>query len=124
MFHQDITVEQVFTTEQLDASGTITSNPIDLGDFAQVGRFALQLATSTAGATIEARYQLSNDDRTYYSPTNGGYIVYGFWNKSGPNSDGEDIIPFAAEFGRFMKILITEVGASTGTSITAKLAIQ
>jgi len=121
--HNDIVVKRVFDAVQMAPNGTSRSDAVDLGDFAQVGNFSLQLEIRGTGTTIDVTYELSNDKQTFLTPLGAGGIVYNFWTGSGPGKDGNDIIVFDCSFARYMQVKIVEIGGG-GPTITALLAVQ
>jgi hypothetical protein len=122
----DIVIKPLWTNQLIPASGSITSDPVDLGDLAQLGNFSLHLEITSTGATIDASYLVSNSSQatTFTTPLGASDIVIDFWEYSGGSSNGIDVIPFDVIFARYLKIKLTEVGGATGATVTAKLAVQ
>ena len=120
--YNDIFVKQVFTAELIAANGSAESAVIDLGGVSQnPGSFGLQVEMSGSGT---GRFEaiVSNHTEDFIKPSAQSYIKTGFLATSGPGSDGKDAFSFSIVPSRFLKIKVTETGASDSITVTAYLA--
>lgn len=124
-----ITMTKVFNAEATAASGSSTSDPIDLRALAKIGVFSLQIE-ETGDGTGKWEYLLSNnyDPSTglgdFFTPTGASDIVTAFVKTTGPGSDGKDIYSFTPEVSLYLKIKVTETGGADALASSAWLAIQ
>lgn len=105
----------------IDASGSSSSDAIDLQRRGIDGYFSVQVNISGSG-TAKVEYLLSNDGVTYIEPTSASDITSGFTATSGPGSDGNGFFSFQPEPARYMKIKVTETG--TASSIVATVTLM
>ena len=104
-------------------SSTGDSQAYDLGQYKPTGFFSLQYSIASTGR-VKFEYQLSNDGQRFIEPTTGSVIATGITIRSGPGSDGKDLVYFAPEPARFMRIRATELGGVSAASVTTVLFIQ
>ena len=116
-----IITKNIFSAETLEAAGTATSTATDLSNME--GYFTIQVAVSGSG-TIKIEYLLSNDGTNYLEPTSASDIATGVTATSGPGGNGKNIYSFSPEMAKYVKIKITETGATDTVTVTAWLAIQ
>lgn len=116
-----IEVYRVFNAQATAASGTSTSDAIDL--HCRSGYFSLQVAI-TGDGTCKFEYLISNDGVNFIEPSSASDIASSKVKTSGPGSDGKDIFSFTPVISRFIKIRITETGGANSVTVTAHLAIQ
>ena len=112
----DIFVRRVFNSEALTSGGTSTSSAIDLGSKANSGYFSLQY-TKTGSGVVKVEYLLSNDGKTFVTPSTALDIVTAI--AAGSQAD---LISFSPEPARWMQIKITENGTDTAV-VTAWVAV-
>ena len=109
---------KLFDAEALLASGTASSEPVDLRKIAQNRNFSVEYTTTGTGTTLIEYLVCSTIDGTYRDVgTNIGATL----------ADGHDILPFAAnqpQLAPFMKIRITEDGGVNAVAVTLYLNIQ
>jgi hypothetical protein len=114
-------VEEVFTAEEVAASGSALTRVIDVGQSG--GQFSVQVELTGDGtATID--WVGSNDGTDYIKPNGASDIVAGFIKTSGPGSDGKHIYSFNVIPIKFIKLKITETGGVNSVTLTATIAIQ
>lgn len=103
---------------EVAAGGSTTSSKIDLVN--SEGYFSVQVAVSGSG-TAKIEYLLSNNDVTYLEPTGAVDIASGLTAASGPGSDGHDLYSFSPPHARWLKIRVTETGASDAVTVSVWL---
>jgi len=118
-----IVVGAPVSAQTIAAAGVYTSAAIDLNQMKPCGYFGLQY-TITGTGTVKIQYLLSNDGTTYVVPDAASDIGTSLTASSGAGSDGKGYLSFSPECARYMKIRVTETGASTGVVFTGVLAIQ
>jgi len=116
-----IQIKEVFTAEEVPASGSALSSVIDLS--ASGGQFSLQIEL-TGNGTGKLEWLGSNDGTDYIKPNNASDIVTAFTKTDGPDGDGKHIYSFNVSLVKFLKIKITETGGVNTVTLTASLAIQ
>lgn len=121
--YQDIYVQKIFSSEAVVASGTATSNAVDLGGLSTTGHFSLQVAL-TGDGTATFEFLLSNDGTNFVEPSGSLDITTGFTKTSGPGSDGKDIFSFGPILARWMKIRVTETGGVSAIAVNGYLAMS
>jgi len=109
--------DRVFNAEALTASGTSTSDPINLNNRANMGFFCLQYTISGSG-TVKIEYLLSIDGTNYNEPSTAVDIGSGLTAATG------QLLSFEPEPAQFMKIKITETGGASTATVTIDLFIQ
>ena len=127
MSFREITVKNLFTSEWIAAGTTVTSDPIDIGGLAANGYVSLQVVIEGSGTSICAGYLLSNDGADYVRASGGATIKAGtnaFHHACGTARNGHDLVSFTPTMAARMKVEMWESVGSTGSTITAKLAIH
>ena len=113
-----ITTMKLFDAKALLAEGTADSVAVDLREIAQAYKFSVEYTTTGSGTTKIEYLLCSTKDGTYIDAgTDIGATL----------AAGHDILPFASgepELAPFMKIRITEDGASNAVAVTLYLNIQ
>jgi len=107
---------QLWTTESIAASGTAVSEPIDIG---KANALALHVTAITGGVGLDVTftYSLSNSkEGTYVTPSSPATI--------GANIAAADVLDFAPEAARFIKITATNNDVADAAVVTAQLAMQ
>ena len=121
---QPIKVVELFHAVTVTGSGNVTSAAVDLNRVANGGFFSIQYAVTATGApTLKFEYLLSNDGTNFLEPSSASDIATGVTKASGPGSDGKDVVSFAPEPARWMKIKVTESAAADAT-LTLWLFVQ
>ena len=120
-----IYTERLFTSQSISASANATSNPLDLRNIATNGFFSVQY-TLTGTGTAKIEYNLSNEDAmtNLLEPTSAADIASGLTATSGPGADGKDVVSFAPELARWLRIKVTETGGANAVVMTLDLAVQ
>ena len=127
MGFREITVKNLFTDQWIAAGTTVTSDPCDIGGLAANGYVSLQIYVEGSGTSICAGYLLSNDGMNYVRASGGTTIKAGtnaFHHACGTARNGRDIVSFTPTMAARMKIELWESVGSTGSTVTAKLAIH
>ena len=108
-------VSQIWDAETIAAGGTATSAAVDI---AKASALALHLTAITGtGPDVTFTYSLSNSrDGTYTTPSSPVTI--------GANLGAVDVLDFAPEAGRFIKITATNNNGAQTVTITCQLAVQ
>jgi len=113
-----ITTMKLFDAEALDASGTASSEPVDLREIAQNRNFSVEYTTTGTGTTLIEYLVCSTLGGTYRDVgTDIGATL----------AAGHDILPFASgepQLAPFIKIRITEDGDANAVVVTLHLNIQ
>lgn len=106
------------------AGATGTTDVIDLGCCANTQKYSLQItATGTGTATVSML--CSNDHVNYSKPEEGGDIIIGFTNGSGPGSDGiSRVMEFEVPLCKYIKFQITETGGSNTIIVQGEFCVQ
>jgi hypothetical protein len=119
-----ITTFKLFSAEAILASGSATSEAIDLRLHAPNGIFSIQYAV-TGDGTVKFEYNLgSTETGDFVEPSTASDIASSIVKTSGPGSDGKDIVSFTPELAPFMKIVVTETGTAEAVAVTLWLNIQ
>lgn len=121
--YQDIYVQKLFSAEAIVASGSATSDAIDLGGLSTTGHFSLQVAL-TGDGTATIVFLLSNDGTNFLVPSGSLDITAGFTKTSGPGTNGKDIFSFGPILGRWLQIRVTETSTTDAISVTADIAMS
>jgi len=127
MAFREITVKNLFTDKWIAAGTTVTSDPVDIGGLAANGYVSLQVYIEGTGTSICAAYTLSNDGTNYVYASGGSTIKAGtnaFHHACGTARDGRDLVSFSPTMAARMKVVMWESVGSTGSTVTAKLAIN
>lgn len=120
--NKTVTTRTLCTAEAIIASGSWTSDAIDIKY--TNGTYSIYLEL-TGDGTAKVEYLLSNDGgTTYIDPVSGTDIVTGFTKTSGTGSDGKDILGFDTEVSPSVKIKITETGGVNPVTVKCILAAQ
>jgi len=108
-------VWQVIPNRTILASGSYTSEAVDM---ATATALALHVtAIAGTGPSVAFTYSLSNTkDGTYVTPSSPVTI--------GAAVTAVDVLDFAPELARFIKIIVTNNNAGQPVTLTASLAIQ
>jgi hypothetical protein len=119
-----IITTKLFSAEAITASGSATSEAIDLRLHAPNGIFSIQYAV-TGDGTAKFEYKLcSTENGDYIEPSTASDIASSIVKTSGPGSDGKDIVSFTPELAPFMKIVVTETGTAQAIAVSLWLNIQ
>ncbi|MDY6893813.1 MAG: hypothetical protein SVO01_00120 [Thermotogota bacterium] len=107
--------------QTIAASGSLTSDAIDLNNYRLDGYFAIQFKFTGSG-TIALTYTMSNNNSSFAAPISddgsSGTIVTGL-------TTGTYLYQFKPETFRYIKIVATETGTSDDVDIVeALLSIQ
>jgi len=114
-----ITTFKLFTGTSIAASGSLTSEVVDLRRIANNGLFSAYFII-TGDGTAKVEYLLcATENGTYIEPSTASDIASSQTKTSGPGSDGVVLVSFEPELAPFMKIKITETG--TAQAITPNL---
>ena len=129
MSYRDITVKNLFTDKWIAAGTTVTSEPIDIGAYAANGYFSLELFVEGSGTSICAAYSLANNGKDFILPSAGSAITAStattaFHHRSGVAKNGWDIVAFEPIMAARMKIVLWEAIGTTGSTVTARLAVH
>ena len=122
------TKQRIFPVPALDsvsisASGSSTSDAINLNDYMPSGYFAGQITISTGG-TYKFEVLASGDGTTYKTVQGQSEIITGVTTTSGPDSDGKLFVPFSIGAPtQYLKIKATETGGSSGGTVSFLLLI-
>lgn len=100
----------------ISASGSFTTDPIDLNGLANAWRFGLT-AIATGAGTVKAEYEVSCDGTNFETGAGGSEILTGL---SGDNDHAEFDPPHA----RWLRLKVTETGTSAAATVTLHLSIQ
>lgn len=116
-YAESIYTDTLVSAGAIEDSGTSTYvvGP-DLTNYNANGHFSLQVTTAGAGSVVQITYQMSNDGTTFVTPSSANDIATS-------HSVGSDLYQFYPEFGKFMKILVTETAGNPVTSITMVIGI-
>lgn len=119
------TIEEIFTTEEIAASGTAYSRVFDVAKLA--GNASLQLLL-TGDGTAKVEWVGTNDKdaavTAFIKPNNSNDVVTAFTKTSGPGSNGKHIYPFNVSLVKNLAIKITETSTTDSITVTAILALQ
>ena len=118
MLHkQNVVRVLVIDAQTITASGSYTSDPVNLNFLASDGVFSLHYVI-TGNGTAKFEYLMLNEATgTYIEPSEATDIGTG-------KTVGNDILSFTPVVGRMIKIKATETGAANTVTITAYLIIQ
>ncbi len=86
-------------------------SPVSVNVEGLEGFFAIQARIEGDG-TARISYEISADGVNYVTPVNAPDIVTGITKTSGPKGDGRVYAQFEPDFGRYLKIVITETGGA------------
>jgi len=101
-------------SEEVGISGVVTSEPIDIS---KANALAIHHNETAGTGTITYTYSLSPSRAgTYIIPTSPVTI--------GADVTADDILDFAPEAAKFIKIIATESGGSAAVTVTSTLVIQ
>lgn len=116
---------KLFDAQSITASANASqpAEGIDLTRYVTNGFFSVQYLI-TGDGTVKIEYNLSADGSTYIEPTGASDIGSSLTKTTGPGSDGKDILSFAPELSRYMKIKVTETGGASTAVVTLWLVIQ
>ena len=119
------TIEEIFTAEEIAASGSAYSRVFDVSKLA--GNASIQVEL-TGDGTGKIEWVGSNDEdaavTAFIKPNNANDIVTAFTKTSGPGSDGKHIYPFSIRLIKNMAVKVTETGGANSVTVTAILAVQ
>ena len=119
-----ITTYKLFTGTSIAASGSLTSVIVDLRNAAPNGLFSVYLIMAGSG-TAKVEYLLCmTEEGTFLEPSTASDIASSQTATSGPGSDGKTLISFEPELAPFMRIRITETGASQAITPSLWLSVQ
>ena len=119
----EIRYKETHDGTSIAASGSSTSDVIDLGTKYPEGFFSLQI-TLTGDGTAKVEYLLSNDGTNFLEPSEADDILSSFTKISGPGSDGKDMFSFTPMLARFMKIKCTETAGANAITPVITLVYQ
>jgi hypothetical protein len=115
VFDKETSVYRVVDDETILASGSFPSDPVKVS-YAD-GFFSVEyVMTGTGTAKIEYLIS-SNKAGPFITPASASDIATGI-------TVGSDIVSFAPELGKWMKIKVTETGGANPVTITVKLMVQ
>jgi hypothetical protein len=100
------------TTGTIAASGTFTSQPVEL--VRNEGFFSLQ-STLTGSGTAKIQWQESNDGENYNTASTDLYTA---------QTAGTIKESFAPQLSKFIRILVTETSTTDSVSLVMTLAVQ
>jgi len=118
-------IEEIFTSEEVAASGTAYSRIIDVVKLA--GSASLQIVLTGDGTGKFEWVGTLNENAlvaAFIKPNNANDIVTAFTKTSGPGSDGKHIYPFNISLVKNLAIKVTETGGADSITVTAILALQ
>lgn len=119
-----ITVQKLFIGTSIAASGSLTSAIVDLRNAAANGLFSVYFVI-TGDGTAKIEYLLcSTEEGTFIEPSTASDIATGQTKTSGPGSDGKSLVAFEPELAPFLRIKITETGASSAITPNLWLNVQ
>lgn len=120
---------KIIDNRTIAASGTFTSQPVNMLERKLVGNVTLQITLIGMG-TGRFRFSQSNDFQNIENPGNFVFpssasdIVTAFTNTSGAEGDGEDIINLPMFNSQAFKIVVTETGTANSITVNAWLSMQ
>lgn len=119
------TIEEIFSSEEIAASGSAYSRIFDVSKLA--GNASLQIEL-TGDGTGKFEWVGTNDEdaavAAFIKPNNANDIVTAFTKTDGPGGDGKHIYPFSIRLVKNMAIKVTETGGVSAIAVTAILAVQ
>ena len=113
----EIRVIDVFENATISASGTLTSEKIELHAYNPYGNFGLQVGSVGSGSVIDFEYLVSNDGVTFVVPDGASDIKTG-------HAEGNAYYDFSPVLAKHLKIRATETSGNAVTDLDVKLAIQ
>jgi len=111
-----IYTEKVFDAVTIAASGSSTTDAIDLGAKRPGGKYSIQIVMTGSG-TAKLEWLGSNDGSTFSVPVTLSEVFTGF-------TAGNAIYTYAPILTRYIKLKATETGTSDSVTITATLMVQ
>ena len=119
-----ITMLNVFEGAKLTVAGGVsTSVGFDLREIAQNGMFSLEYLITGDGTATISYTVCSTKGGTYFTPAGGGSIASGLTKTSGDGA-GHGGLSFEPEMYPFIKIVVTETGASQSVTALLNLNVQ
>jgi len=125
----DIKTYPLIDKKSIAASGSFTSDIINLEDIKAEGNITIQVeVTGTGTATIE--FEQSNSFNTtdltgdFVKPSSGSSIVTGFTVTSGSGSNGKDLFNVPAFNSKVLRMVITETGTANAIIVSMWVSIQ
>lgn len=119
------TIKEIFTAEEIAASGTAYSDVIDVKKLA--GNASIHIVLTGDGTAKFEWVGSNNEDAAstaFIKPNGANDIVTAFTKTDGPGSDGKHIYPFNIKLVDRMAIKITETSTTDSVTVTAYLALQ
>ncbi len=117
-----ITTFKLFTGTSIAASGSLASEAVDLRRCAPNGVFSVYFII-TGDGTAKIEYLLCpTENGAYIEPSTD--IASSQTKTSGPDANGINLVSFNPELAPFMKIKITETGASSAITPNLWLNVQ
>jgi len=123
--NRSTTIEEIFTSEVIAASGTAYSRVFDVKQLA--GNAALQiLMTGDGTGKFEWVGTLDEDAvvADFVKVNNSNDIVTAFTKTSGPGGDGRHVYGFNVSLVKNLAIKVTETGGADSIIVTAIIALQ
>jgi len=104
----------IFDAVELAASGASTSEPVEIS---KANALSIHHNETAGTGTVTYTYSLS-------SSRDGVYITPGSPVTIGTDITADDVLDFAPEAAKFIKIIATESGGAQGVTFTATLMVQ
>jgi hypothetical protein len=113
-----VRIDKLFDSQVIGAGESATSDPVDIKR--TDGYFSIQYEIGGNG-TLDFKYLLSLDNVNFKVPVSAADISTGVSSGSGIDGDGKDVVSFAPEPARWMKIAAQETGGSNAATLTLRL---
>ena len=108
-------VWEIFSSETIAFGASATSEPVDMSAASALALHVTAIAGTLPDVTFT--YSLSNSrEGTYVTPNSPVTI--------GANVANDDVLDFAPELARFIKITATNNSGANAVTLTASLAVQ
>ena len=78
----------------------------------------------TGSGTARLDYMISADNITYVIPAGANAIISGYTSSSGPGGDGYFCTSFAPDYGRWLKLKLSETASSNPVTLTGTFLIE
>lgn len=119
-----ITTYKLFTGTSIAASGNLVSSAVDVRKSAINGMFSVYFII-TGDGTAKIEYLVCSEEfGAYIEPATASDIASAQTKTTGPGSDGINFVAFEPEVTPFLKIRITETGASSAITPNLWLNVQ
>jgi len=120
---------KIIDNQEIAASGTYTSIPINCNDRKLIGNISIQVEVTGDGTasftwTQSNSYDPKDGTGDFVAPSGGNEIETGFTKTSGSASNGKDFFNIPMYNSQWFKILCTETAGVNTLTVNAWLSMQ